>query len=39
MGETTTAIAFFPSKLKVNVGDSVKFVPVGFHTVHLPEEG
>ncbi len=39
MGETTTANAFFPSKLKVNVGDSVKFVPAGFHTVNFPKKG
>src|SRR5215813_9424935 len=39
LGETTTANAFFPSKLKVNVGDSVSFVPAGFHTVHLPKHG
>jgi plastocyanin len=39
MGETATANAFFPSKLKVNVGDSVKFVPAGFHTVNFPKKG
>ena len=39
LGQTTTANAFFPSKLTVNVGDSVSFVPAGFHTVNLPEEG
>jgi plastocyanin len=39
LGETTTANAFFPSKLKVNVGDSVSFVPAGFHTVNLPKKG
>jgi len=39
MGQTTTANAFFPSKLKVNVGDSVKFVPAGFHTVNFPKKG
>ena len=39
LGQATTANAFFPSKLTVNVGDSVKFVPAGFHTVNLPEEG
>src|SRR5215475_9364995 len=39
LGQTTTANAFFPSKLKVNVGDSVSFVPAGFHTVHLPKHG
>src|SRR5690242_9218719 len=39
MGETTTANAFFPSKLTVNVGDSVKFAPAGFHTVNFPKKG
>lgn len=28
--------AFFPSAVAIRVGDRVKFVPVGFHTVHLP---
>jgi plastocyanin len=27
--------AFFPSGVAVHVGDSVKFVPVSFHTVHF----
>jgi plastocyanin len=39
MGQTATANAFFPSKMKVNVGDSVKFVPAGFHTINLPKKG
>lgn len=39
LGEATTANAFFPSKLKVNVGDSVSFVPAGFHNVDLPKKG
>src|SRR3954447_11477077 len=39
LGETKTANAFFPSKLTVNVGDSVSFVPMGFHTAHLPKKG
>ena len=39
MGQTTTANAFFPTKLKVNVNDSVRFVPVGFHTVDFPKKG
>jgi|tagenome__1003787_1003787.scaffolds.fasta_scaffold20820268_1 plastocyanin len=39
LGETTTANAFFPSKLKVHVGDAVKFVPAGFHTVDFPKKG
>ena len=37
LGETTIANAFFPSKLTVNVGDSVQFIPAGFHSVHLPK--
>jgi plastocyanin len=39
LGQTTTANAFFPSKLTVNVGDSVSFVPAGFHTINLPKKG
>src|SRR3954470_1465026 len=39
LGDTKTANAFFPSKLKVNVGDSVAFVPAGFHSVNLPKKG
>jgi plastocyanin len=39
LGETTTANAFFPTKLKINVGDSVKFAPAGFHTVNFPKKG
>jgi plastocyanin len=39
LGQTTTANAFFPSKLTVNVGDSVSFVPAGFHSVDLPKKG
>jgi plastocyanin len=34
-----SANAFFPRTLKVNVGDSVKFVPGGFHSVDLPNKG
>lgn len=33
------ADAFFPSIATVHVGDSVKFLPVGFHTVQLPKTG
>jgi plastocyanin len=33
------ANAFFPESLKVHVGDKVKFVPVGFHTVNFPAKG
>jgi plastocyanin len=33
------ANAFFPSSVKVHVGDSVKFVPTGFHNVDLPKKG
>jgi plastocyanin len=39
LGEPTTVNAFFPSKLTVNVGDSVSFIPAGFHTVNLPKKG
>jgi plastocyanin len=39
LGQTTIANAFFPSKLTVNAGDSVSFVPAGFHTVNLPKKG
>src|SRR3954452_18025239 len=39
LGDTKTANAFFPSKLKVNVGDSVAFVPAGFHSVNVPKKG
>jgi plastocyanin len=39
LGDGTTANAFFPTKLKVNAGDSVKFVPAGFHTVNIPKKG
>jgi plastocyanin len=31
--------AFFPSKITVAVGDSVRFVPTGFHTVDIPKRG
>lgn len=30
------ANAFFPSTVAVRVGDSVRFVPAGFHTAHFP---
>ena len=39
LGEATIANAFFPSKLTVNVGDTVAFQPAGFHTVNLPKKG
>ncbi|MBE2318806.1 hypothetical protein DVA67_022715 [Solirubrobacter sp. CPCC 204708] len=39
LGEATVANAFFPSKLTVAAGDSVKFVPAGFHNVHVPKKG
>jgi plastocyanin len=38
LGETTVN-AFFPSKLTVAAGDSVRFAPMGFHNVHLPKKG
>ena len=28
---------FFPHGTTIHVGDSVKFVPTGFHTVDIPE--
>lgn len=30
---------FFPHGITVHVGDSVRFVPVGFHTVDIPAKG
>jgi plastocyanin len=30
---------FFPHGVAINVGDSVRFVPAGFHTVDLPPKG
>src|ERR1700742_2095759 len=39
LGETTIANAFFPSTLTIAAGDSVKFVPGGFHNVHVPKKG
>ena len=37
--QATDANAFFPAQLTVNAGDSVKFVPAGFHTVDIPKKG
>lgn len=31
--------AFFPSVATIHAGDSVKFAPVGFHTVQFPKKG
>ena len=31
--------AFFPAQITVAVGDSIKFMPVGFHNVDLPGKG
>jgi plastocyanin len=31
--------AFFPSTTTIHVGDSVRFVPVGFHNLDLPKKG
>jgi len=31
--------AFFPTAVTIRVGDSVRFIPVGFHTVDLPKKG
>ena len=33
------ANAFFPSAITVHAGDSVKFVPTGFHNVDIPAKG
>jgi plastocyanin len=33
------ANAFFPRTTTIRVGDSVRFVPFGFHTVDLPNKG
>src|SRR5690606_7618137 len=33
------ANAFFPHTTTIRQGDSVRFVPVGFHNVDLPERG
>lgn len=30
------ANAFFPSSVAIHVGDSVRFLPAGFHTAHFP---
>src|SRR6476661_6335840 len=30
---------FFPHGITVHVGDSVKFLPVGFHTIDFPPKG
>ena len=39
LGELVTTNAFYPSKLTVAAGDSVRFVPAGFHNVDLPKKG
>ncbi|HEX6388888.1 MAG TPA: plastocyanin/azurin family copper-binding protein [Solirubrobacteraceae bacterium] len=31
--------AFFPTNTRIHVGDTVRFLPVGFHNVHLPKKG
>ncbi len=33
---SSDANAFFPSSIAIRVGDSVRFVPAGFHTAHFP---
>jgi plastocyanin len=30
---------FFPTGLRIHAGDSVRFVPLGFHNVNLPKKG
>jgi plastocyanin len=32
-------LQYFPSTISIRVGDSVKFVPYGFHTVDIPAKG
>lgn len=39
LGEQTTTNAFFPSKVTIAAGDSVKFAPAGFHTLNIPPKG
>ena len=39
LGQATMVNAFFPSRLTINVGDTVKFVPAGFHTAGIPKKG
>jgi len=39
LGEATVANAFFPGKLTINAGDSVSFIPTGFHNVDIPKQG
>lgn len=40
LGKTfTDANAFFPATTTVHVGDSVRFVPLGFHNLNLPKKG
>jgi plastocyanin len=33
------ANAFFPSAITIHAGDSIKFVPTGFHNVDIPAKG
>jgi plastocyanin len=35
----TDANAYFPSTVTINVGDTVKFEPGGFHTADIPKKG
>ncbi|MCW3041596.1 MAG: hypothetical protein JWM31_3501 [Solirubrobacterales bacterium] len=35
----TDANQFFPTALKIHVGDTVKFAPVGFHNLTFPAKG
>jgi plastocyanin len=34
-----TANAFFPATTTIHTGDSVRFVPLGFHNVEIPKKG
>ena len=38
-GETNTANDFFPHGITIHAGDTVAFVPVGFHNVDFPVKG
>lgn len=35
----TDVNAYFPTNSKVRVGDTVRFIPVGFHNVNFPKKG
>ena len=39
LGETLQVNDFFPRGVTIHAGDSVRFVPLGFHNVDLPKRG